>query len=120
MAQQAAPDYQPQGILTDGFERTRLALGRLFPLAVMGYCLLHAAKKVASKIKGVSADVRTFLSRKFAQDLFAPPKRVGREVFSVAQRLRHFQKRVEKDAGEANAAAIKDWFDQKKRAGSPP
>ena len=113
-ALKADPTYQPQGILTDGFESTRLSLSSLFPLAVIGYCLLHAAKKVASKIKGVSAEIRQSLSRKFAKDLFAPAKLSGMEVFSLSQRLRHFSKRVEKEAGATNALAIKDWFAQKK------
>ncbi len=114
VALQADPTYQPQGILTDGFESTRLSLQVLFPLAILGSCLLHAAKKVASKIKGVAADIRQALSRRFAKALFQPPKLSGLEVSSLAQRLRHFSKRVEQEAGEDNASAIKEWVAHKK------
>ena len=36
------------------------------------------------------------------------------EVFSLAQRLRHFTQLVQKKAGEENARSIKEWIDQKK------
>jgi hypothetical protein len=109
------PTYHPEGILTDGYESTRLSLKELFPLVFIGYCLLHAAKKLPSKIKGVSFEIRKSLSRKFSIDLFTPAKLSGMEVFSVAQRLRHFTKRVQKEAGEANALSIKEWIAQKKQ-----
>ena len=51
--QTVEPDYQPHGLLTDGFESTRKSLGHLFPATPLGNCLRHATNRVGSKLKSV-------------------------------------------------------------------
>lgn len=102
--------------MTDGFASTQLAMKALFPLIFIGNCLLHAAKKLSSKIKGVSSETRDRLSRKFSKVLFTPPKLSGLEVFTLAQRLRHFISQTCKEAGENNAQTVREWIAQRKQA----
>ena len=57
-AESVDPDYQVKGILTDGFESTIKSLSKLFPLARIGNCILHAAQKVKGKLKDIPSSLR--------------------------------------------------------------
>lgn len=113
-AQTIEPAYQPQAILTDGFESTRKSLGQLFPQTALGNCLRHATNRLGSKLQGVSKEVRESLSQQF-YDLF--PDRTGpqeNKVRSLGQRLRRFTKRVTQIAGQENGDRIRQWISRKK------
>jgi hypothetical protein len=45
-AKNVDPDYQPESINTDGWEATQIAFKRLFPMAVIIQCILHAFMKI--------------------------------------------------------------------------
>lgn len=118
--QQAAhlhdPAYTPKGVGTDGFESTRLSLGRLFPKAALGNCLRHAAQRVGQKLQAVSKPVRENLSREF-YTLFQTARTAKLlPVFTLGQKLRRFADKVAKQTGEANGTRIREWI-QKKKAG---
>jgi hypothetical protein len=108
------PDYQPQGILTDGFESTRKSLGHLFPASPLGNCLRHAANRVGSKLKAVSQSLRDSLSEQFYQ-LFEDrldPK--ANKVRALGQNLRRFAEKVSRLAGRENGERIRQWIVRKK------
>lgn len=108
------PAYQPQGILTDGFESTRKSLHHLFPASPLGNCLRHATNRVSSKLKSVTQTVRDTFSEQF-YDLFADrtqPKK--NQVRSLGQKLRRFAERVGHIAGQANGERIQPWIARKK------
>ncbi len=112
--QTVEPDYQPQGILTDGFESTRKSLGILFPATPLGNCLRHAANRVGSKLKSVSHTLRDTLCEQF-YDLFEDriePK--ANKVRSRGQKLRRFAEKVNCLAGRENGQRIRQWIVRKK------
>lgn len=112
--QTVEPDYQPQGILTDGFESTRKSLGILFPATPLGNCLRHAANRVGSKLKSVSHTLRDTLCEQF-YDLFEDriePK--ANKVRSLGQKLRRFAEKVNCLAGRENGQRIRQWIVRKK------
>jgi len=96
-AQAVEPDYQPVGILTDGFESTRKSLHELFPQTALGNCLRHAADRLASKLTGVTKELRETLSQEFRQILFK-----GGSLRTLGQKLRRFAEKVTKLTGEKN------------------
>ena len=103
------PDYQPAGILTDGFESTRKSLRELFPQTDLGNCIRHAADRLASKLTGVTKELRNTLSQEFRQILFE-----GGTIRSIGQRLRRFAEKVTKLAGKENGQRLREWFKKKK------
>jgi hypothetical protein len=108
------PDYQPQGILTDGFESTRKSLHHLFPAASLGNCLRHATNRVASKLKAVTQTLRETFSQQF-YDLFedrTEPK--ANQVRSLGQKLRRFTENVRRMTGQENGDRIRQWIGRKK------
>lgn len=108
------PDYQPQGILTDGFESTRKSLRNLFPSTPLGNCLRHATNRVGSKLKSVTQTVRETFSQQF-YDLFegrTEPKE--NKVRSLGQKLRYFAQKVSQLAGQENGERIHQWIGRKK------
>ena len=112
--QTVARDYQPQGILTDGFESTRKSLHHLFPATPLGNCLRHAANRVGSHLKSVAQMVRDACSEQF-YNLFADrtePK--AHKVRSLGQKLRRFAEKVSHLAGQENGARIPQWIARKK------
>jgi hypothetical protein len=108
------PTYQPQGILTDGFESTRKSLCHLFPTTPLGNCLRHATHRVSSKLKAVTQAMRDTFSQQF-YDLFAnrthPQKN---QIRSLGQKLRRFAEKVGHSAGQANGERIQQWIARKK------
>jgi hypothetical protein len=108
------PAYQPQGILTDGFESTRKSLHHLFPASLLGNCLRHATNRVSSKLKAVTQAMRDTFSQQF-YDLFAdrthPPKN---QLRSLGQKLRRFAEKVGHLAGQENGQRIQPWIARKK------
>jgi len=108
------PDYQVKGILTDGFESTIKSLSTLFPFARIGNCILHAAKKVRGKLKDIPSSLREDLSFQFFDIFKESNERSGLKVFSFAQKLRHFVKKVTKVAGIENGKRIAQWVKEKK------
>ncbi len=89
--QQAAkaidPSYQAQGILTDGFDRTKKSLSQLFPFAKLANCMLHATFKLPSQIKGVTKAVRQKLSGQLSEIFFVNNARKTPNNRSLSQRL---------------------------------
>jgi len=116
--QQAAvviePQYQPQAILTDGFESTRKSLRNLFPGVVLGNCLRHAANRIGSKLKSVSKSVRNDLSEQFARLFDDRTVEKENKIRSLGQKLRRFAEKVGKIAGQANTERLRSWFARKK------
>lgn len=112
--QTIVPDYQPQGILTDGFESTRKSLHHLFPATPLGNCLRHAANRVGSHLKSVAQTVHDACREQF-YNLFAdrtPPQ--ANKVRSLGQKLRRFAEKVNHLAGQANGERIRQWIARKK------
>jgi len=112
--QTVEPAYQPQGILTDGFESTRKSLHHLFPASLLGNCLRHATNRVSSKLKSVPQAVRDTFSQQF-YDLFEDrtiPK--ANQIRSLGQKLRRFVEKVGHIAGQANGERIRQWIARKK------
>lgn len=110
------PEYQPEAILTDGFESTRKSLRTLFPGAALGNCLRHAVNRVGSKLKSVTKSVRDDLSEQFARLFDDRSEEKENEVRSLGQKLRRFAEKVSKVAGQANGERLRSWF-ARKRAG---
>jgi hypothetical protein len=109
------PDYQPEGILTDGFESTRKSLRNLFPSTALGNCLRHATHRVGSKLKSVTQTVRETFSQQF-YDLFEERTELKEnKVRSVGQKLRHFTRKVTDVAGQENGERIRQWIARKKQ-----
>lgn len=106
--------YEVRGILTEGFERTRLSLRHLFPQARLGSCWLHAVMKLPAKLSAISSTVRQGLSHQCATLLFRSRQRQGLRVFALGQKLRHFAKTVATTAGAANGVHVRQWFQDKK------
>jgi hypothetical protein len=112
--QTVEPAYQPQGILTDGFESTRKSLHHLFPTSLLGNCLRHATNRVSSKLKSVSQAVRDTFSEQF-YDLFAARTHPQEnQVRSLGQKLRRFAEKVGHLAGPQNGERIRQWIARKK------
>ncbi|MFN8455227.1 MAG: hypothetical protein U0401_11270 [Anaerolineae bacterium] len=108
------PTYQPQGILTDGFESTRKSLHLLFPTTPLGNCLRHATHRISSKLKGVTQAMRDTFSQQF-YDLFARQTRPQKNQFrALGQKLRRFAEKVGHRAGQANGERIQQWIARKK------
>jgi hypothetical protein len=108
------PAYQPQGILTDGFESTRKSLHHLFPTTPLGNCLRHATHRVSSKLKAVAQAMRDTLSEQF-YTLFADRTHPqANQVRSLSQKLRRFAEKVGHLAGQANGERIRQWIARKK------
>jgi hypothetical protein len=111
---QAQPEYRVRGILTDGFERTIQSLRTLFPKVALGNCLLHAMKKVPTKLPAISVPLRQQLTARFAQVLGDVQKRAGQRVFALGQTLRCFSEHVGIVAGQAQRVRIREGMEQKK------
>lgn len=114
-AEEIAPDYEPKAALTDGFESTRKSLLTIFPKIKLGNCLMHATKKVPSKLQQTATQTRQSLAGQFYRIFSQVPKLTLIPVFEVGQRLRHFVERVKKLTGDQNAERIKQWIDEKKQ-----
>ncbi len=108
------PSWEPGGILTDGFASTIRALKKLFPSARIGNCILHAAKKVMSKLRAVPKTVREELSHSFYELFRSAKERKGLKLFSFGQKLRRFAEKVRALAGSENAEKITEWIRSKK------
>ncbi len=108
------PSWKPGGILTDGFASTIRALKKLFPSARIGNCILHAAKKVMSKLRAVPKTVREELSYSFYELFRSAKERKGLKLFSFGQKLRRFAEKVRALAGAENAEKIIEWIRSKK------
>lgn len=109
-AQEIEPAYHPAGILTDGFESTRKSLRELFPESELGNCIRHAADRLASKLVGVSKELRETLSQEFRLILFE-----GGSIPSIGQKLRRFAEKVTQLTGKENGQRLRDWFKRKKQ-----
>jgi hypothetical protein len=112
--QTVEPDYQPQGILTDGFESTRQSLRHLFPATPLGNCLRHAANRVGSKLKSVAQTVRDAFSEQFYHLFADRTEAKANKVRSLGQKLRRFAEKVSQLAGQENGARIHQWMARKK------
>lgn len=108
------PSWNPRGILTDGFASTIKSMKRLFPSARIGNCILHAAKKVMSKLKSVPATVREQLSCDFYELFCSARERKGLKLFSFGQKLRRFAEKVMTVAGAENGKRITERIRSKK------
>lgn len=108
------PDYQVSGILTDGFRSTISSMKKLFPNARIGNCIIHATKKVSTKLKSVSKNLRKQLSYAFFEIFSSVSKRTSLKLICFGQRLRRFSERVSKLAGKKNGKAISEWIVEKK------
>jgi transposase-like protein len=108
-------EYRVKGILTDGFESTIKSLRSLFPTARIGNCILHAAKKVNSKLKEISSVLRKDLSFQFFDIFKRSQERHSLKLVSFSQRLRHFVRKISKIAGEENGKRIAQWIKEKKK-----
>lgn len=108
------PDYQPHGILTDGFESTRKSLGHLFPTTPLGNCLRHATNRVGSKLKSVTQAVRDTFSEQFYHLFEDRTELKANKVRSLGQKLRRFAQKVSRMAGQENGEPIRQWIARKK------
>jgi hypothetical protein len=108
------PDYQPQDILTDGFESTRKSLHHLFPAASLGNCLRHATNRVASKLKAVTQTVREAFSEQFCYLFEDRTEPKANQVRSLGQKLRRFAEKVSRVTGRENGDRIRQWIGRKK------
>jgi hypothetical protein len=113
-ALQVDPAYRVRGILTDGFESTRHCMRVLFPKVAVGNCLLHARKKVPTKLPAISSALRQQLTRRFAQIFDEVHQRAGQRVFALGQKLRCFTEHVGIVAGHAQRRRLHEWMTQKK------
>ena len=102
------PDWQPKGILCDGYDSTVQAQHALFPKTPVGACLRHAVAGLGKKLKGLCGDA-TKLCRDFWH-LFDGRGEGLIPVFSLGQKLRRFAEQVEKTAGEEVGGAIRRWI----------
>jgi hypothetical protein len=112
--QSIEPDYQPQGILTDGFESTRKSLHHLFPAAALGNCLRHATNRVTSKLKAVTQTVRETFSEQFFNLFEDRTEPKANQVRSLGQKLRRFAENVSRMTGQENGDRIRQWIGRKK------
>ena len=115
IAQALSPEYQPEAILTDGFESTHQSLSKLFPATSLGNCLRHAANRIGSKLNAVTKPVRQSLSEQF-YNLFqgrTTPSETNK-VRSLGQKLRYFVHQVTNLAGQENGERIRQWIARKK------
>lgn len=108
------PSWKVRGILTDGFESTISSMKKLFPGAVIGNCILHAARKVCQKLAGIPASVREYLSRQFYNIFEQSREKKGLKVFSFGQKLRRFAEKVGDTVGIAGRERISEWIKRKK------
>ena len=108
------PEYQPEAILTDGFESTRKSLRTLFPGASLGNCLCHATNRIGSKLKSVTKSVRNELRDQFARLFDDRTAEKEHKVRSLGQKLRRFAENVSKVTGQSNGERLRDWFARKK------
>lgn len=113
--QQAAlahePDWQPKGILCDGFESTWQALHALFPSVPIANCLRHALDGLGKKLKGIAQSKRLCLN---FWHLFDGRARGLIPVFSLGQRLRRFVEEITNIAGTETGQKIREWIERKK------
>jgi hypothetical protein len=112
--QSIEPDYQPQGILTDGFESTRKSLHHLFPAAALGNCLRHATNRVTSKLKAVTQTVRETFSEQFFNLFEDRTEPKANKVRSLGQKLRRFAENVSRMTDHENGDRIRQWIGRKK------
>jgi hypothetical protein len=110
------PSYRVQGILTDGFESTIKSIRTLFPEAAIGNCLLHAARRILSKLRSVSKTTRQNLSHELYQIFEQCQEAKVNNLRSLGQKLRRFCEKVTKTTGVANGETIRTWI-RKKKAG---
>ncbi len=108
------PSWKVGGILTDGFESTIGSMKKLFPGAVIGNCILHAARKVCQKPAGIPAADRDHLSRQFYNIFRQSREKKGLKVFSFGQKLRRFAEKVGETAGTAGKERISERVKRKK------
>jgi hypothetical protein len=108
------PSYRARGILTDSFESTIKSLHSLFPGAVIGNCLLHAAKGILTKLRSVSKTTRQTLSYELYQIFEQCQEAKENNLRSLGQKLRRFCEKVTKTAGVANGETIRTWVGKKK------
>ena len=108
------PSWKVRGILTDGFESTVGSMKNLFPGAVIGNCILHAARKAGQKLRGLPSAVREKLSRLFYNIFKQSREKKGLKVFSFGQKLRRFAEKVGEAAGAAGRERISEWIKRKK------
>jgi hypothetical protein len=106
------PAYHAQGILTDGFESTIKSMHSLFPEAGIGNCLLHAARRILSKLKSVSRTTRQTLSYELYR-IFQQCQEAN-NLRSLGQKLRRFCEKVTKTTDVANGETIRAWIGKKK------
>jgi hypothetical protein len=108
--------YRVQGILTDGFESTIKSMHTLFPEAAIGNCILHAAKRIPSKLRSVSKTIRENLSHELYQIFEQCQEAKADNLRSLGQKLRRFCEKVTKTTSAANGETIRSWI-RKKKAG---
>ncbi len=116
--QQAAwvidPEYQPEDILTDGFESTRKSLRTLFPFSSLGNCLPHATQRIGSKLKSVLKSLRDDLSEQFRHLFDDRTAEKKNKVCSLGQKLRPLAEKVTQMAGQENGQRVRQWIARKK------
>ena len=113
-ALEVEPSYDVKGILTDGFESTIKSMHTLFPEATIGNCLLHAAKRIPSKLRSVSKTLRVTFSHELYQIFEKCQEAKTNCVRSLGQKLRRFCEKVTKTTGVANGENLHAWICKKK------
>ena len=93
-----------------------MALKVPFPEAVIGNCLLHAAKRIPSKLRSVSTTLCETLSHELYQIFEKCQETKADCVRSLGQKLRRFCEKVTQTAGVANGETLHAWV-RKKKAG---
>lgn len=104
------------GILTDGFESTIKSMHSLFPEAAIGNCLLHAARRILSKLRSVPKTTRQTISHELYQIFEQCQEAKANNLRSLGQKLRRFCEKVTRTTGVANGETIRTWI-RKKKAG---
>ncbi len=108
------PSYGAKGILTDGFESTIKSMRALFPGAAIGNCLLHAARRILSKLKFVSRTTRQTLSYELYRIFQQCQEAEENNLRFLGQKLRRFCQKVTKTTGITNGETIRAWIGKKK------
>ena len=108
-------NYQPKGLICDGFDSTRQALHTLFPHTPIANCLYHAAKSLQRKLKNVEESVKIQFVSTF-WSLFDTSKTSKLiPAFSLGQKLRRFHEKISKLAGKELGTSTKEWIERKKQ-----